>query len=467
MILNLLLLLLSVVLFIFSPTEYNFYFNLFLTLFYIFHCYFFVLKRSKITLLNFHFIFITSYFFTNFFYPIFLYPIDPFFFSVFSYGLNSDYINQGTALSLVAMISYTFGCSILKLKKLSIDDSRILKDFKFINHFPFTIFSFLLFILFIITVGKEFIKGDFTAHSNISGYFLQLLISSILVAVVVFFKYYKNQKRRIIFYLLIFLYVILFLSIGDRGPALYLLVVILSIYSIFVKRIDVKYVFILGLSGIIVMHLIGVGRLVKTEFSDKNIISRGIEQSMVGDFSIMNMTESFVVNTRNLYLGIEHVDFNGYNYGETMLSSILGVLPFSQSLLENTTKIKLSTSADFFTNLTFGTSPPYGLGTNIVSDVYISFGLFGVIFMLVSLGLIIEFFRIKTLNNGSTKDTIIYFMFVSFSVYYVRAGIFLPFKFIIWALFIFYFVQGLKFFYKRKKYIDQKSLKEQTDLSEI
>ena len=76
------------------------------------------------------------------------------------------------------------------------------------------------------------------------------------------------------------------------------------------------------------MHLVGVGRSAGSSNFEGNIISRGIEKSHSEDKrrSFYSVTESFVVNARNLYVGLQYVDVYGINLGETFYISFLSVV---------------------------------------------------------------------------------------------------------------------------------------------
>jgi oligosaccharide repeat unit polymerase len=256
-----------------------------------------------------------------------------------------------------------------------------------------------------------------------------------------FFRHFFYQKQKFIFYIAIGIYVILFLSIGDRGPALYLLTLLFGLYTFYIKKISLRYIFIFCFSGLILMHIIGKGRM-KSE-RDVGIIRGGIEraQSESANKSILlNSTESFVVNTRNLYVGLEHVEKEGLNWGQTsLLSSVVSVIPFAQSTLENYTDLDIETSADFFTTLEFGKNRSYGLGTNLVADVYISFGFLGCIILFFLFGFLIEFSRKRIILKNGMYSNIIYFTLLSYSIYYPRTGLFMPLKYLVWSLLIYYF----------------------------
>lgn len=199
------------------------------------------------------------------------------------------------------------------------------------------------------------------------------------------------------------------------------------------------------------MHLIGLGRTTDISDAGGNIIARGIEKAQTEGQTYLDVTRSFVVNTRNLYVGMEYVEKNGINWGTTSLfNSLLSVIPFAQSTFESITGVDLETSAGFFTTLAFGKQRSYGLGTNLVADVYISFGLIGVIGLFMLFGRTVELYRKKTIMKNDIYSNIVYFTLLSYSVYYPRTGLFMPLKFIIWTFAIYYLLKQFKILTKKQ-----------------
>jgi oligosaccharide repeat unit polymerase len=441
---NIIYFLSSLLLYLFAPSVYNHAFCGLITILFLIQTIPFVIKKSKGNFINFYSLFFLSFFFTNFFYPAVLYPINPKFFSVFSYPFNQAYINGGTALAQLSASSFILGASLIKFRTTS---KKIFKDQNyFIGHFKATILTIFLFILFLATVGRDFLSGNFNAQSVLSVYILQLLTCSFILSPILFFKSFQFQKKKMLFYLTALAYLLVFLSIGDRGPALSLLLLIIGLYTFYIRKISLKYLLIFGLIGAFTMHLIGLGRTAQTG-AEGNVITRGIERTQSDEQfqSYLSVTQSFVVNTRNLYVGLEYVDKNGINWGTTsLLTAFLSSIPFAQSAVENLTGYDIQTSADFFTKLAFGKNPSYGLGTNLVADVYLSFGLFGSVFLFILFGWFVEFSRQKALSNRSVYHSIVYFTLLSYSIYYPRTGLFMPLKFILWTMLIYYLLKQLK-----------------------
>jgi len=381
--------------------------------------------------------------FINFFYPCFLYPIDPEYFSVFKIAFNADYINKGTALALLSGSCLMFGASIPA--RLYRRNNYYSEDSEHIDHFLFSLCTAIVFLSFIITAGREFLAGGFTSRSPLSDYILQVLTCCISLTAIIFFRSYTRQKAKGLFVVVAFSYIVLFLKVGDRGPALSLLLVVFSLYAAYVRRLHVLVLLALAILGGFLMHLIGLGRSTVLLNDSENVITRGLN-SLDDDKNIyMALTESLVCNVRNLYVGLEYVEDYGVNFGRTSIfPATLSVFPFTQSLYESVTGDDLETSGQFFTRLAFGDNPSYGLGTNLVSDVYISFGVFGNALLFFFLGRLVEVFRNRGIKGNFLIPSIIYFMLLSNAVYWSRSGFFTTMKLLVWTLIIYFGISLLE-----------------------
>lgn len=410
----------------FSPLVYSSDFISYVAMLSLVNIAWFLLKKGKEGYLNFYTIFFFSFWLVNFFYPLILYPLDPQYFSVFTIDFNSDVISKSTALAWVAGSSFIWGAS----RKIKIG-----KDVNEIVHYshllPTFVTLFLLFV-FLFTVGSEFLMGAFDSHSPLSLYVLHLLTCSVLLATILFFRCFAYQRQKLIFILVVSLYVILFLKVGDRGPALSIMIVSIVLYSNYVRKINLYYILPMAFLGLILMHLIGEGRSHSVVLENSSIISRGLEKFQFNFDSYLNLTHSFVVNNWTLYFGVDYVDKHGLNYGLTIIKPILGVFPFLLGGLESIFGLTLNTSAAFITESVLGVDASWGLGTNLIVDVYMSFGFFGVVLLFSLFGWVVERSRVIAIVNNTVISSIIYFSLVSYALYMPRTSLFMPLRFIIW-----------------------------------
>ncbi|PYE30072.1 O-antigen polysaccharide polymerase Wzy-like protein [Idiomarina fontislapidosi] len=437
---NYIFLFISLVAYIYSPESYNLKFVVLIFLLFLLQVVPFLIKKSKLDYINFYTIFYISFLLVNFFYPAILYPIDPEFFSVFTLTFNHDVINRATALACLSSSCFVIGASHVKSEQLK----RTTINRVYYKHNIPTVITCVLFFAFVSTVGTEFLSGNFVAHSAVSLYILQLLTCSFTLASIIYFKYYEQQSYGYLYISLVLLFSFLFLSVGDRGPALSLLLVCFTLYSNYVKRIKLLYAMPVAFLGIFIMHVVGEGRVAETVVGNENIFVRGMENLGDGVNSLYAMTHSFVINSWTLYFGYDYVESNGLNYGLTIIKPVLGSFPFLLGLIKNTFGFDFQTSAEFFTYQTLGENASWGLGTNLVIDVYISFGLTGCMILFYLFGLFVEKSRVSMLKKNSISTSIVYYNLIGFAVYMPRTSIFMPLKFMLWTFFIFIILVSAK-----------------------
>ncbi|WP_234571717.1 O-antigen polysaccharide polymerase Wzy [Rhodohalobacter sp. 614A] len=435
---NIFLTLAALFLYLFSPMHYNHTYILITVFLFLVQAVPFTLLVSNGNYVNFYTLFFTSFFFINFFYASVVYPINPYLLWIFSVPFNHDYITKGTALALLASGCFITGASFKYKKNNNL--LIISKNYTGVQKTSFLIT--LLFLLFLAVVGPAFLSGSFTGASTISTYVLLLLTCVMLLASILYFKQwrYNSNFTKVIFWSVNLFYIFLFLRVGDRGPALLQILLLFGLYAVYVKPIPKRYLAILGISGILMMQIIGLGRVSDTNV-EGTIVSRGVEKAL--NSNVLALTSSFIVNSRNLYVGLEYVDNEGINYGETYITYLLSPIPFGQRTFIAITGEHITGSATFFTELAFSNNASFGLGTNLVADVYIAFGLTGVILMFGLLGSFIENYRNKLQRDGLHID-IIYFSMLMYAVYLPRASMLTPLNIIVWTIALSYLLRRIK-----------------------
>jgi oligosaccharide repeat unit polymerase len=160
--------------------------------------------------------------------------------------------------------------------------------------------------------------------------------------------------------------------------------------------------------------------------------------------SFYDIGMDLIVNNRNLYTGYEYVEKNGISYGKSMYHQIFSPVPklpslFTQ-LVYNADPVDLSTARI----LTNEYNAHYGLGTNMVIDLYMNFGVTGVIFFMFLLGIIATKFQREAYYSDNFNYMIAYVFLVALAIYLPRSTIFDPLRPIIWAILLYQFLKGLR-----------------------
>ena len=220
----------------------------------------------------------------------------------------------------------------------------------------------------------------------------------------------------------------MFFIAGSRTIPIQIVLLILGLYTFLYKPFGLLK-FLASISiGFIVLAVVGFLRAKSNEGKE---------------FYMEDAAMDLIINNRNSFLAVERVENYGINFGESMLSPILAPFPFSQSAVIGIFGLNEDDmrSALVFTKDTFGYVSSWGLGTNIMADVYISFGMVGVIIFFILLGYFVNFSMKK--SHTSLPYLILYSIFISYAVYLARAEYFYFVRYFVWAYCIIIF--SLKF----------------------
>ena len=423
----------SIILYIFSPVNYNWFFNLICGIIFILSiCRLKSLQMEK-NYFDFETIFLLSYFFCFFVYPIFIYVINPEYFFMFSFEFDHDKINKGTALALVGAEAFILGSNICYTKydnKIQSNDNIISIPRKFVH--TITVF---LFMLFIVSGGYDSYKSLYSNGNTVSGiysYIIILFVSVYILSVSSEFIEVKeitlnknippSKSLSKLFLLFIFISSLIFISAGTRTVMLQMLLSYIGLYTLFFHRINLKKFVFMSISGAVILTSITFTRT-------------GNQVSIV---SFWDLFMDLIINNRSTYFALSFTEDYGYTYGVSMLGYILKCIPFSQGIVCNIFGIneKAITSAMIVTRETLGDSPELGLGTNIIADIYMAFGFIGVLFLMFILG-----YYSKKSYLYSIKGHVYYLFFytsiLSVAIYMVRSEYFYSLNLILWSFILY------------------------------
>ncbi len=356
--------------------------------------------------------------------------------------IDSDYMNYGTWLSTVGILMWFIGYFWFPSKKKNSIKYQL--DYK-----KLLWFSVILFILFLGIAGSNFLTGGFykgqggaSTGEGISIYFQLLFgISIIVLTAIVLLDNKSNYKTKIIpfflglnkkYLILAGTFVLLFLSIGDRGGPMQLTLTFLILFGSLVRPISLKEFSLIIVAGAIVLTLVGLGRSADT---GENILVAGANKAEFT--SNYDATIELANSVNTLYSVLSNVpEHHDYFLGKIWLGKFFAVIPFSQNIYLQLSDDKFYElgSANYITFLRHGLNPPYGEGSSLVADIYLNFGLIGVIFLMFILGL---FF--KKLQNELDQQTSYYWIITaaflaSVAFYMGRGGLFDMLRPILWGL---------------------------------
>ncbi|TDX83017.1 O-antigen polymerase [Epilithonimonas xixisoli] len=430
---------LGVLLFEYAPTRYDYNYSIICGVIYLILIIVYYFLKQKKNYLDFDSIFFFTYFFVTLYYPIFMFETDATRYFMFAFPFNENHIPRGSALAILGVASYMAGGLFFNDKKINIyDNIDASSNYKKIANKHLYIISLVTFLLYVFTGGYEEMKAYYSGvkikeSSGISFYFFLFCPAFLFSALIIEFynlrnlspKKFEKRKISLISFVTTFTILVLILLSGSRTVPLQIILLLFGVYSLYYKDINLIRFITSIFVGLILMFGI--------------VIFRGYTQDDA--FSLGDVVMDLIINNRSSYLALEIVDEKGLTFGENMISPLAAPIPFLQSFFVNYgfDENHISSSR-FFTEYTLGEFDGFGLGTNIIADIYLSFDLIGVLVLMFLLGFMVA--KSKFYSKSSIYYLTIYAILMSYAVFLVRAEYFYFLRYMIWALVIIFFTKS-------------------------
>jgi oligosaccharide repeat unit polymerase len=430
----LLLLVISIVLYALEPIQSAVSMPLFYTVFILMiitNIIYFKAKK-KFNYLDFDTIFIFIYCLVGFT-TTFLYHDELLFRVVFfGFPVDEEYINKGNLLFLIGLQSYSLG-SLSKPNKIKKTDVKPVV----INTKILQIFVIILTLIFILSGGISYFRAVYGGMKRGgAGISLHVLVFLITTAIALIATELYNKKllpkykiNKIAIGIMCVL-VCLLLWCGSRTSATQLVLPFVCLFAMLFRNIKFKLFL-----GFIILGIIGMW------------IAQNIRSNTQINFGQINspivLISDLTMPARTTYNALEYTNQHGYTYGKSMSLGVFGIIPFLPSIVTRGDDEQFG-SPLLLTKYTYKThkisteyTPMIGLGITIIADIYLSFGLIGVILLMYFLGYLINRYVLRTLSINYYA-TIIMAGLLANSVFLVRSDYTYGIRYVLWTLFIAY-----------------------------
>jgi oligosaccharide repeat unit polymerase len=262
-------------------------------------------------------------------------------------------------------------------------------------------------------------------------------MSASLFAMFIFLE--KIPVRKYVFLVITILFIGIYLMSGSRNMPLGLMIILMVAFNEIERKIPSLFFLAMIFGGVVIFYFISTVRI--------DSVSSGLN---VNEFlsnsagnSFFDFAKDLIINNRNLYVLVDFADTNGVTYGMTMLSSVLMLVPYAGTFVSESLGIPMDFLyvAGFNTYLEFGFGSTFGLGGNMVADIYLSFGFVGVLIAFTLLGLFMS--KVIQQYQGNVKYFIIYCIMAGNSVFMNRESFLLPLRPIIYSIIMFVILNNL------------------------
>lgn len=383
-------------------------------------------KISKHGIICFDMFFVPTFFLINYAHAVFIYPDDGFL-PAFRFATRGNLIPYAVAVAQTGIACYFLFSSLFeKENQHDLQMQRVETPVMVVNRIAYIVVAASLAVFVYV-----FVLSKFSAFTHLHPRLMTVILTLIAMS-----WYYQAQlleegehgwlvmlRHNKINLFATLLFSVTQLALGSRGEVIFLLFLIMPIVNTYYFRISFKLLLPFIVLGVVTMGLLMITRVSQYSLLQVSIIESvqyGVEALIESPNIFWMLLTDFVVNAKTLYESIDYTQMNGIIWGRSYIIYLFVFIPFGGSVLT-----KFLTGLDgqeiFSGNiLTQYAEADYGLGTNLIADLYLNFSLPGVIIMMSLLGIFLARFEKPTSKYG----TFVYLSFFANCIYIVRADIF-------------------------------------------
>ncbi|MDQ0289864.1 O-antigen polysaccharide polymerase Wzy [Oligosphaera ethanolica] len=277
------------------------------------------------------------------------------------------------------------------------------EESKFRYGYPILIaMNTVAFCLYLFSVRAAFWSGTFgrSQQSGLANFsYLIFFTSSLCCCVINQYPLYCGSKnsyslfhyfRKTGTYLFITTHFIALMSLrmGDRGPFIYLL---LMFWGIYITQMKLRYCIISLILAASLLAIIGEARLYYDLPLSQKVMAALTERQQSGaQEAPLALTRQLSRSFSCLHILTEEVPKNypfyyGWNF---FFNGIASIVPGLRTLLNNYvySRAPANSSDWLITHAVLGDNPPFGMGSHVIADAYLDFGVVSVIVIMFILG---------------------------------------------------------------------------------
>jgi len=352
--------------------------------------------------LSFNSIFLISFFLTSFAFPVFILSSNELFSQYVDMNflvqfVDFKYLSRGVFLCLLAISVYAAAYKINHKKQVLHKKDAIHKRI-----FKKNTIDISLLLLLIATIYNAYysLKSFDVTNLQQNAYVYDLLKAGLVVSFIVripnirkepsftdnFICFFKYNRYPLI---ISFISILLFLYFGVRNLAISIIIIDLMTMVVYYSRLSIKYIVFLSIVGVLILFVIR-----ETRHSDTSIMNSGVSSAIASTnlkiSSPLLFFSDLIAASTELSLGVEIKDRNGLQHPEQIILVPLVPLPLLPTLVSENIWGKSYQEATGSSVLNDYMLQRYGknatYGKHCVSDLYMKWGVLGIIVFFVILG---------------------------------------------------------------------------------
>lgn len=389
-----------------------------------------------------------------FYFLLFIHPYQQHLLGMVDLSVNSymeyAYINQGNTAILatgVGFVAFHLGRTLMFVSPRPLIDRASL-TFRDTRYSLFGYYILALIILFFsIYTGSGLVSADEGRYSS-SSYGgavadgIYLIIAMLCMIAISRFVAIVAGKQKLDIGTVICLIFVMYWSMrilinGDRNNFFLISVVAVAGFSTYIKSVRMPMLITMVLAALVVYNAIEIVRMAQ----DRGI-EAVVEAVLSGEDSQVERDSSFTITTATLRAAFDIVPAReDFGYGWYKVIGIAGIIPLIRGFAFADTSHYFST-AEVLSHYMLGASASWSVGTNVLSDTYMDFGILGLPIMLLFIGAFAgKVERWASAEGFSTKAIAIYLIVLASFSQLPRYAVDQPVRIVVWTLVIFVFFE--------------------------
>lgn len=377
--------------------------------------------------LNFNTLFLFSFGCVNYLHSAFIYPDDAFL-PAFAFPYKTKVISYAVSVASVGIAAYMLGNILfenkISMKKVVVVQNRVVSLLEKIAIAASASLFFYVFFLLKLDYGLKHLYPRLMiliiALISLSCYYKAVYLEQIYGKAIGFRLAVKNNRLNI---LAILLFSLSLLSIGSRGSVIFLALCFMGIMNKYYFKLKARIVIPFFLLSILFMSILTLTRTTSINLSNSSIwdvVKLGYEEINQSANPLWLVLLDLIVNARTLYGGIEYTMTQGYLYGTSYVQYLFCFIPGGGIFITNFLLGKTTLDVNTGYVLTDFSNASFGLGTNMIGDMYMNYSFIGVIVALFLLGVLVS----KCENCETKSQSLLYYSLLANSIYIPRASVF-------------------------------------------
>ncbi len=385
---------------------------------------------------SFNIIFCFAFFLTSYCFPVVVLGASSLYdsfveLSTYSFNfINFDYITKATGLCTISFCIYCIAYSNIKNKYKKNDYSNPI--IQITNRYKQSVK--VLVFAFIFEIGDIFycvVSGGGTYDFNSFPFIFDIYPVIYALTLISGIEKVSSSKSLVSFYktfripvILSGGVVLLFLFFGERGNAITLVLITLAFYTFYYKKISLRFLLLISAVGVVLLFAIRETR------NKEDAMARGgvsgfvnaSSESMAG-LSPLLMFSDLIGATQELCYGYETTQKDGLSYPSQVI--LLPFYPFPKlptlmsHLIYNKEPGELYGGSILNDKMSSMTESAFG--SHIVSDIYMRWGVIGILIAFYIFGSLVALFYLNRYENSF--KAVVFLLMMGMSLYIARSSI--------------------------------------------